>query len=82
MAEQDSAPSQQADYNAWHKAAWDEIHQFCAAVAKSEWDYFAPNNPQHRLAPEFFQFYLENRHSKHAEHALSLPSPCGVTCEG
>lgn len=72
MTKQNKSPSQEIDYKAWHKAAWDEVRQFNPAAAKSEQDYFGPNNPQHRLASEFFQFYLENKPSKNAENALQM----------
>ena len=70
MTEQNNEPSQEEiDYRAWNKTAWDEVRQF-HETAESEKVFFGENNPQHRLAPEFFQFYLEGRPSKDAENAL------------
>ncbi len=55
------------DFKAWQKAAWEEVDQFYETAE----DYSGENNPQHRLAPEFFQFYLEKRPSEIATKALS-----------
>ena len=70
MTEQSNAASQEEiDYRAWKKTAWDEVRQF-HETAESEQVFFGENNPQHRLAPEFFQFYLGNMPSKDAKNAL------------
>ena len=70
MTEQNNAPSQEEiDFRARHKAAWEEVHQF-HETAESEQDFFGKNNPQHRLAAEFFQMYLEKKPSEIATKAL------------
>ena len=67
MTEQNSALSQEEmDFKVWQKAAWEEVEQFRETAE----DYFGENNPQHRLAAEFFQMYLEKRPSEIATKAL------------
>ncbi len=60
----------QSEYKAWHKAAWEEVHAFNDSATTME-DFHGPANPQHRLAPEFFEFYRRNRPGRDATHALS-----------
>ena len=68
MTEQNNALSQEEmDFKAWQRAAWEEVEQFRETAE----DYFGENNPQHRLAAEFFQMYLEKRPSEIATKALS-----------
>ena len=59
----------QSEYEAWHKAAWEEVHGFYDSATTVE-DVYGPGNPQHRLAPEFFEFYRRNRPGGDATHAL------------
>ena len=59
----------QSDYEAWHKAAWEEVSGFYDSATTVE-DLYGPGNPQHRLAPEFFEFYRRNRPGRDATHAL------------
>ena len=59
----------QSEYKAWNKAAWEEVHAFYDSATTME-DFNGPRNPQHRLAPEFFEFYRKNRPGKDATHAL------------
>lgn len=67
MTKQNNALSQEEmDFKAWHKAAWEEVEQFRETAE----DYFSENNPQHRLAAEIFQMYLEKRPSEIATKAL------------
>ena len=67
MTEQNNALSQEEmDFKAWHKAAWEEVKQFRETTE----DYFGEDNPQHRLAAEIFQTYLEKRPSEIATKAL------------
>ena len=67
MTEQNNALSQEEmDFKAWHKAAWEEVKQFSETTE----DYFGEDNPQHRLAAEIFQMYLEKRPSEIATKAL------------
>ena len=71
MTEQNNALSQEEmDFKAWQKAAWEEVEQFHEMV-KSGQNSFGENDPQHRLAAEFFQMYLEKRPSEIATKALS-----------
>ncbi len=68
MTEQNNALSQEEmDFKAWQRAAWEEVEQFRETAE----DYFGEDNPQHRLAAEFFQMYLEKRPSEIATKALS-----------
>ena len=68
MTEQNNALSEEEmDFKAWHKAAWEEVEQFRETAE----DYFSEDNPQHRLAAEIFQMYLEKRHSEIATKALN-----------
>ncbi|MCY3735713.1 MAG: TlpA disulfide reductase family protein [Gemmatimonadaceae bacterium] len=60
----------QSEYKAWNKAAWEEVHGFYDSATTAE-DFYGPANPQHRLAPEFFEFYRRNRPGRDATHALS-----------
>ena len=70
MTEQNNALSQEEmDFKAWHKAAWEEVEQFYEMV-KSGQNSFGENDPQHRLAAEIFQMYLEKRPSEIATKAL------------
>ena len=70
MTEQNNVLSQEKmDFNAWHKAAWEEVEQFYEMV-KSGQNSFGENDPQHRLAAEIFQMYLEKRPSEIATKAL------------
>ena len=62
-------PRKKMDFNAWHKAAWEEVEQFYEMV-KSGQNSFGENDPQHRLAAEIFQMYLEKRPSEIATKAL------------
>ena len=67
MTEQNNALSQEEmDFKAWHKAAWEEVDKFRETAE----DYFGEDNPQHRLAAEIFQMYLEKRPSEIATKAL------------
>ena len=67
MTEQNNVLSQEEmDFKAWHKAAWEEVKQFRETTE----DYFGEDNPQHRLAAEIFQMYLEKRPSEIATKAL------------
>ena len=59
-----------SEYAAWSKAAWKEVHGFHDSAGTME-EYYGPANPQHRLAPEFFEFYRRNRPGKDATHALA-----------
>ena len=59
----------QSEYEAWHKAAWEAVHGFYDSATTVE-DVYGPGNPQHRLAPEFFEFYRRNRPGRDATHAL------------
>ena len=71
MAQQrDESSQEELVFEALHKAAWDEVCQFRNSAGASE-DYFGDKNPQHHLAPEFFQTYLQERPSQVAERALS-----------
>ena len=68
MTEQNNVLSvEEMDFKAWHKAAWEEVEQFRETAE----DYFSEDNPQHRLAAEIFQMYLEKRPSEVATKALS-----------
>ena len=68
MTEQNNTLSQEEmDFKAWHKAAWEEVKQFSETTE----DYFGEDNPQHRLAAEIFQTYLEKKPSEIATKALS-----------
>ncbi len=70
MTEQNNALSQEEmDFKAWHKAAWEEVEQFYEMV-KSGQNSFGENDPQHRLAAEIFQMYLEKSPSEIATKAL------------
>ncbi|MCE2449796.1 MAG: hypothetical protein J4F35_15885 [Candidatus Latescibacteria bacterium] len=67
MTEQNNTLSQEEmDFKAWHKAAWEEVKQFRETAEGS----FGENDPQHRLAAEIFQTYLEKRPSEIATKAL------------
>ena len=67
MTEQNSALAQEEmDFKAWQKAAWEEVKQFRETTE----DHFGEDNPQHRLAAEIFQTYLEKRPSEIATKAL------------
>ena len=67
MTEQNSALSQEEmDFKVWQKAAWEEVEQFRETAE----DYFGENNPQHRLAAEFFQMGEEAR-------LWTMLLPCG-----
>ena len=71
MTEQNNVLSQEEmDFKAWHKAAWEEVEQFYEMV-KSGQNSFGENDPQHRLAAEAFQMYLEKRPSEIATKALN-----------
>ena len=59
----------QSEYKAWNKAAWEEVHGFYDSASTME-DFYGPGNPQHRLAPEFFEFYRRNRPGGDATQAL------------
>lgn len=70
MTEQSNVLSQEEmDFKAWHKAAWEEVEQFREMV-KSGQNSSGENNPQHRLASEFFQMYLEKKPSEIATKTL------------
>ena len=58
----------QSDFEAWHKAAWEEVYRFHDSATVE--DAYGPGNPQHRLAPEFFEFYRRNRPGRDATRAL------------
>ena len=60
-----------SEYAAWNKAAWEEVYGFHDSAGTME-EYYGPANPQHRLAPEFFDFYRRNRPGKDATHALGV----------
>lgn len=60
----------QSEFEAWHKAAWEEVSRFYESASTEE-DAYGPSNPQHRLAAEFFEFYRRNRPGRDAAHALS-----------
>ena len=59
----------QSEYEAWDKAAWEEVYGFYDSAGTME-DVYGPGNPQHRLAPEFFEFYRRNQPGRDATHAL------------
>ena len=59
------------EYSAWQKAAWKEVNGFYDSARTVE-EAYGPANPQHRLAPEFFDFYRRNRPGRDATHALGV----------
>ena len=62
------SPQEQLDFGEWHRAAWDEVREFLQTSAE---EYYGPDNPQHRLAKEMFETFLERRPSEAATKALS-----------
>ena len=70
MTEQNIELTQEEiEFRVKHKAAWEEIHQF-HENAKDVQEFYGEANPQHRLAPEFLQIYLEKGPSRIAQQAL------------
>jgi peroxiredoxin len=70
MAEQEVTPTQEEiEFQERHGKAWEEVRAFLQTVSSEE-DLYSPRNPQHRLAPEFFQISLERRPSEVATRAL------------
>lgn len=70
MTNQKVATSQEEiEFQEKHGKAWEEVSAFLQTVSTEE-DFYGPKNPQYRLAPEFFQLYLEKKPSEVATRAL------------
>ncbi len=70
MADQDvDLGQEESEFRSKHQAAWDTVRQFSQETRSIE-EYYSESNPQHRLAPEFFQLYLKKRPSDIATRAL------------
>ena len=70
MTEQNTTLTQEEEeFKAKFKAAWEEIRHF-RKIAKDYREIGEEADPQHRLAPEFFQIYLDKKPSQVATEAL------------
>ncbi|MCG3771368.1 MAG: Thiol-disulfide oxidoreductase ResA [Nitrosomonadaceae bacterium] len=69
MTEESSFSPMEIEFQEKRRKAWDTVRVFMEAASTAE-ICFGPDNPQHQLAREFFDIYLENRPSKIATQAL------------
>lgn len=72
MTTQNTTPThEEIEFQTKHTEAWQEVRQFLETERERNGQDFFTNNPQHQLAPEFFQIYLEKKPSPIAAKALS-----------